>query len=157
MQKIIPCLWFEGNADEAVRFYTSVFPESKVLETSYYSEAGPMPAGTLLTVTLSFFGQQFMLLNAGPYTKFTPAISFIINCENQAEIDEYWAKLSAGGKEDQCGWLSDQFGVSWQIVPTALDKMMMDPDPEKAKRVAEAMLKMVKLDIAELEKAYHQA
>lgn len=156
MQKITPCLWFEGNADEAVRFYTSVFPETKVLETSFYSEAGPLPAGTLLTVTLSLFGQQFMLLNGGPYTKFTPAISFIINCENQAEIDEYWAKLSAGGREDQCGWLSDKFGVSWQIVPTILDKMMVDPDPEKVKRVSEAMLKMVKLDIAKLEKAYKQ-
>lgn len=157
MQKIIPCLWFEGNADEAVKFYVSVFPYTKVLETAYYGEAGPMPAGTLLTVTMSFFGQQFMILNGGPYTKFTPAISFIINCDSQAEVDGYWDKLSAGGGEDQCGWLSDKFGVSWQIVPTILDTMMMDPDPVKVKRVTEAMLKMVKLDIAELEKAYHQA
>jgi len=157
MQKITPCLWFEANADEAVKFYTTVFPDAKVMDTVYYGEAGPMPAGTLLTVTFSIFGQEFMILNGGPYTKFTPAISFIISCENQAEVDEYWDKLSEGGVEDQCGWLSDKFGISWQIVPTILDKMMMDPDPVKVKRVTEAMLKMVKLDISELEKAYRQA
>ncbi len=156
MQKITPCLWFEQNADEAVEFYTSVFPDAKIEGVAYYGDAGPLPKGLLLTATLSLLGQQFMILNGGPYAKFTPAVSFIIHCETQAEVDAYWDKLRDGGVEEQCGWLKDKFGVSWQIVPTILEKLMTDPDPARALRVTEAMLKMVKLDIAELERAYSQ-
>ncbi len=154
MQKIIPCLWFEHNAEEAVNFYLSVFKDAKILEISRYGESGFMPAGTIMTITFLLKGQEFMALNGGPYFQFTPAISFLINCENQAEIDDYWERLSAGGTIEQCGWLKDKFGVSWQIVPIILGKMLQDKDSAKSNRVMQAALQMVKIDINALEKAY---
>lgn len=154
MQKIMPCLWFDHQAEEAANFYGSVFEDSKVLEVARYGEGGPMPAGTVLTVTFTLQGQEFMALNGGPHFQFSPAISLYVNCESQEEVDRLWGKLLDGGVEEQCGWLKDRYGVSWQIVPTVLGKMMNDPDPEKVKRVTAAMLKMVKLDIAGLKRAY---
>ena len=157
MPKMFPCLWFDHQAEEAMIFYTSIFKNSKIGEISRYGDAGPMPKGTVLTATFQLDGQDFMALNGGPAFHFTPAVSFFVNCETQAEVDELWQKLSAGGEEGQCGWLTDKYGVSWQIVPTVLGQLMQDPDPEKARRVTEAMLKMRKLDIAKLKQAYHQA
>jgi len=157
MPKMFPCLWFDHQAEEAMIFYTSIFKNSKIGEISRYGDAGPMPKGTVLTATFQLDGQDFMALNGGPAFHFTPAISLFVNCETQAEVDELWQKLSAGGEESQCGWLTDKYGVSWQIVPTVLGQLMQDPDPEKARRVTEAMLKMRKLDIAKLKQAYHQA
>jgi len=157
MPKMFPCLWFDHQAEEAMIFYTSTFKNSKIGEISRYGDAGPMPKGTVLTATFQLDGQDFMALNGGPAFHFTPAVSFFVNCETQAEVDELWQKLSAGGEESQCGWLKDKYGVSWQIVPTVLGQLMQDPDPEKARRVTEAMLKMRKLDIAKLKQAYHQA
>jgi len=154
MQKIMPCLWFDHQAEEAANFYASIFEDSKILDIARYGEGGPMPAGTVLTVTLTLQGQEFMVLNGGPYFQFSPAISFYVNCESQEEVDRLWEGLLDGGEEEQCGWLKDRYGVSWQIVPTVLGEMMNDPDPEKVKRVTSAMLKMVKLDIAGLERAY---
>jgi len=155
MQKITPFLWFDGNAEEAVAFYTSIFKNSKTGTVSYYSEAGPRPAGSVLTVEFTLDGENFVALNGGPHYKFTPAISFYVACETQAEIDELWGKLLAGGGQpSQCGWLTDRYGVSWQIVPTILTEYMKDRDPAKSRRVAEALFKMVKLDIAALKKAY---
>ena len=154
MQKIMPCLWFDHQAEEAANFYGSIFEDSKILEVARYGEGGPMPAGTVLTVTFTLQGQEFMALNGGPHFQFSPAISFYVNCESQEEVDRLWEKLLDGGEEEQCGWLKDRYGVSWQIVPTVLGEMMNDPDPEKVKRVTSAMLKMVKLDIAGLERAY---
>jgi len=157
MPKMFPCLWFDHQAEEAMIFYTSTFKNSKIGEISRYGDAGPMPKGTVLTATFQLDGQDFMALNGGPAFHFTPAVSFFVNCETQAEVDELWQKLSAGGEEGQCGWLTDKYGVSWQIVPTVLGQLMQDPDPEKARRVTEAMLKMRKLDIAKLKQAYNQA
>jgi len=157
MPKMFPCLWFDHQAEEAMIFYTSTFKYSKIGEISRYGDAGPMPKGTVLTATFQLDGQDFMALNGGPAFHFTPAVSFFVNCETQAEVDELWQKLSAGGEEGQCGWLTDKYGVSWQIVPTVLGQLMQDPDPEKARRVTEAMLKMRKLDIAKLKQAYNQA
>ena len=157
MPKMFPCLWFDHQAEEAMIFYTSIFKNSKIGEISRYGDAGPMPKGTVLTATFQLDGQDFMALNGGPAFHFTPAISLFVNCETQAEVDELWQKLSAGGEESQCGWLTDKYGVSWQIVPTVLGQLMQDPDPEKARRVTEAMLKMRKLDIAKLKQAYNQA
>ena len=154
MEKITPCLWFEKNADEAVNFYTSVFRNAKILEKAYYSDAGPLPKGSLLTATFVLDGQEFMILNGGPYTTFTPAISFVKYCENQEEVDWYWDRLSEGGDTEQCGWLKDKYGVSWQIVPTILGELLKDKDAAKAARVMQAMLQMVKIDIEELERAY---
>ncbi len=155
MQKITPCLWFNNNAEEAVRFYTSVFRNSKILKTSYYGEGAPLPKGTVLTITFELNGQEFMALNGGPHFKFTEAISLIVNCETQNELDEVWEKLSSnGGSEVQCGWLKDKYGLSWQIVPTVLGKMMQDKDAEKTNRVMQAVLQMKKLDIKLLKKAY---
>ena len=154
MQKIAPCLWFDGKAEEAMNFYTSIFKNSKVSNVACYGDAGPGPKGSVMTATFEIEGREFMALNGGPMFKFTPAISFIVNCKTQDEIDDYWNKLLEGGAPQQCGWLTDKFGVSWQIVPTALGEMMLDKDPAKAKRVMEAMLKMVKLDIKALKQAY---
>jgi predicted 3-demethylubiquinone-9 3-methyltransferase (glyoxalase superfamily) len=155
MQKIVPFLWFNDNAEEAINFYTSIFKNSKITKVTRCGDAGPGPKGTVMTATFQLEGQDFYALNGGPHFKFTEAISLFVNCETQAEVDDLWTKLLAGGgKESQCGWLKDRFGLSWQIVPTALGRMLNDPDPEKAKRVMQAMLQMVKIDIAKLQAAY---
>lgn len=158
MQKITPCLWFDDNAEEAVKFYTSLFKNSKILQITHYGEAGSNAAGrpkrSVMTITFQLDGQEFMALNGGPHFKFTPAISLMVNCETQAEIDEYWDKLSAGGATQPCGWLTDKFGVSWQIVPTALAEMMQDDQAEKSERVMKAILEMEKLDLPTLGKVY---
>ena len=154
MQRISPCLWFDGNAEEAARFYTSVFPDSRITTTMHYTDAGPGKKGDVLFVTFELEGQEFAALNGGPQYSFTPAISLFVHCASQQEVDGYWAKLLDGGAPMQCGWLQDKFGVSWQIVPDALPQMLRDPDAAKASRVMQAMMKMVKLDIALLEQAY---
>ena len=154
-QKITPFFWFDHQAEEAANFYASIFPDSKVIKVVRYGEAGPGPAGSAMTVEFELQGQKFVGLNGGPHFKFTEAISFVVNCETQEEVDRYWEKLSAGGSEVQCGWLKDQFGLSWQIVPTALPKLLSDPDPVKAGRVMKAMMTMKKIDIRGLEQAYH--
>ena len=155
MQKISPFLWFDTQAEEAANFYTSLFKDSKILNVSRYGEAGPGPKGSAMTVAFQLAGLQFVALNGGPHFKFTEAISLVVNCDSQQEVDELWSKLTAnGGSESQCGWLKDKYGLSWQIVPTAMGKLMSDPDPAKSKRTMEAMLKMKKLDIAELERAH---
>ena len=154
MQKITPFLWFNGKAEEAMNFYVSVFEGAKAGTITRYGDAGPGPKGTVMTATFQLFGQEFIALNGGPEFTFTPAISFVVNCETQAEVDEYWDKLSAGGQIQQCGWLTDRYGLSWQIVPTVLGQLMADPDPVKAERVMKAMLHMVKLDVARLKQAY---
>jgi predicted 3-demethylubiquinone-9 3-methyltransferase (glyoxalase superfamily) len=153
MQKITPFLWFDNNAEEAMKFYTSIFKNSKIVNISRYGEAGPGPKGTVMVGTFQIEGQNFMALNGGPQFKFTEAISFTVNCETQKEVDEFWEKLSAGGQKSRCGWLKDKFGLSWQIVPTILGKLMQDKDPKKSKKVMEAMLKMDKLDIKTLKQA----
>lgn len=154
MQKITPCLWFDNQAEEAAKLYTSIFRNSKIGKIARYGDAGPGPKGSAMTVSFEIDGQEFLGLNGGPMFKFTPATSFVVNCTSQKEVDEYWAKLlEGGGVENQCGWLQDRFGLSWQIVPTRLSELLSDPDPAKSQRVMAAMLKMVKLDIAELEKA----
>lgn len=159
MEKIHPCLWFDGNAEEAANFYASIFKNSKIGVVSRYGEdaakASGRPAGSAMVVMFQLDGQDFMGLNGGPQFKFSEAISFVVNCETQEEVDHYWDKLSAGGRPDRCGWLKDKFGVSWQIVPTALAKLMSDPDPQKRNRVMQALLKMDKLDIAALQRAYN--
>jgi predicted 3-demethylubiquinone-9 3-methyltransferase (glyoxalase superfamily) len=154
MQKITPFLWFDSNAEEAANFYTSIFKNSKILNVARYGEAGPGPKGSAMTVTFELEGQQFTALNGGPHYTFSPAISFFVNCETQAEVDDLWERLSAGGKEVQCGWLQDKFGVSWQIIPKALMELMSDKDPAKSQRVFKAMLQMTKIDIAGLKRAY---
>lgn len=154
MQKIAPCLWFDGKAEEAMKFYTSIFKNSKVGKISYYGDAGPGEKGSVMAVSFELDGQEFMGLNGGPNFSFTPAISFFVNCETQEEVDHYWDKLLQGGQPQQCGWLTDKFGVCWQIVPNALGEMMSDKDPEKSRRVMQAMLKMIKLDVATLKRAY---
>jgi predicted 3-demethylubiquinone-9 3-methyltransferase (glyoxalase superfamily) len=154
MQKISPFLWFDSQAEEAAKFYTSIFRNSKLGKMTRYGEGGPGPAGSVLTASFELEGMEFTALNGGPMYKFTEAVSFVVNCETQEEVDHYWEKLTAdGGKEVQCGWLKDKFGLSWQIVPTALPRLLSDPDPAKANRVVQAMLQMVKLDIAKLEQA----
>ena len=156
MQKINPFLWFDNQAEEAAKFYTSVFKNSKMASITRYGDAGPGPKGSVMTASFEIEGQQFVALNGGPHFKFTEAISFVVNCETQQEVDEYWEKLSAGGEESMCGWLKDKYGLSWQVVPTILGKLMQDEDPEKAKRVMQAMLQMRKLDIETLQRAYEQ-
>ena len=156
MNKITPFLWFDDKAEEAMNFYISIFKNSKVLNISRYGKEAPYPEGTAFLVTFQLDGQEVMALNAGPEFKFTEALSMYVNCENQAEVDELWEKLSEGGEKSQCGWLKDKFGLSRQIVPTALGVLMNDKDPEKAKRVMAAMLKMNKIDIKGLQRAYEQ-
>jgi predicted 3-demethylubiquinone-9 3-methyltransferase (glyoxalase superfamily) len=148
MQKITTCLWFDTQGEEAAEFYTSVFPNSRILEVSRYGEAGPRPAGMALTVEFELDGQHFTALNGGPEFTFDEAISFQIACEGQDEVDYYWDTLTAGGEESQCGWLKDKFGLSWQVVPTALPELLSDPDPARAQRAMQAMLRMQKIDIA---------
>jgi predicted 3-demethylubiquinone-9 3-methyltransferase (glyoxalase superfamily) len=157
MQKIIPCLWFNNQAEEAARFYTSIFENSKMDQTSYYGDAGPGMKGSVLTVTFMVKGQEIMALNGGPEYKFTPAISLFVNCEDQQEVDYFWERLSEGGEKGRCGWLTDKFGVSWQIVPNILGVLMSDKDEKKAARVMQAMLQMDKLEIDKLQKAYQEA
>ncbi|MBQ0986266.1 VOC family protein [Streptomyces sp. F63] len=152
------CLWFDGRAEEAARFYTSVFEDGRIGKVSRYTEAGPGPAGSVVTVDFEINGQKFVALNGGPEFSFTEAVSFQIHCESQDEVDHYWARLTEdGGEEGPCGWLKDRFGLSWQVVPTVLLDMVSDPDPEKAKRATEAMLGMKKLDVAGLRRAYEGA
>ena len=153
-QKITPFLWFDKQAEEAAHFYVSIFKNSKILHVSRYGDAGPGPKGSVMVVNFQIAGQEFTALNGGPLFKFSEAFSFVVNCENQQEVDEYWSKLtSGGGQESQCGWLKDKFGFSWQIVPTALAKLMSDKDPANASRVMQALLQMKKIDIATLEAA----
>ncbi len=154
MQKITPFLWFDDQAEEAMNFYTSIFPNSKITGVTRYGDAGPGKPGTVMTGSFVLDGQEFTALNGGPEYRFTPAISLYVNCEAQEEVDELWEKLSAGGEKGPCGWLTDRFGVSWQIVPTALPRLLSDPDPERSQRVMKAMLQMSKIDIAGLERAY---
>ena len=160
MQKITPHLWFEDNAEEAVKFYTSLFKNSRVLDITHYGESAAEVSGrpkeTVMTVTFELEGQQFMALNGGPIFKFSPAISFLVSCETQQEVDNLWEKLSEGREQEQCGWLKDKFGVSWQIVPNILGKMIHDKDANKSERVIKAMLQMKKLDIQGLRKAYEE-
>ena len=153
MQKITPFLWFDTQAEEAAKFYVSIFKDSKIVNIARYGDAGPGRKGSVMTVEFRLEGLEFVALNGGPHFKFTEAISFVVNCKTQAEVDKFWTKLSAGGKEVQCGWLKDKFGLSWQIVPTILGELMSDKDPAKSERVMEAMLKMVKLDINKLKAA----
>jgi len=157
MKGLTPCLWFDTEGEEAATLYTSVFPNSKILEVARYGEAGPREAGTVMTVSFELNGQRFLALNGGPDFQFNEAISFQIDCESQEEVDLYWNKLSEGGEEGPCGWLKDRFGVSWQVVPTRLPELLGDPDREKAQRVMAAMLKMKKIQIDELEAAAAQA
>ena len=156
MQKITPFLWFNDNAEEALNYYISIFKDSKIINASYYGDAGPGPKGTLMTATFQLEGQQFMALNGGPLFKFTEAISLFVNCKTQGEVDDLWERLSAGGEKSRCGWLKDKFGLWWQIIPSALGELMGDKDPVKARRVMEAMLKMDKIDIKKLKDAYDQ-
>jgi len=155
-QKINPCLWFNVNAEEAVNFYISVFKNSKIDILTRYGENAPLPEGTVLTIAFQLDGQHFLALNGGPEFTFSEAISFIINCDNQEELDYFWSKLSEGGREVQCGWLKDQFGLSWQIVPTRLAELMKSGDTEKSGRVMQALMQMVKIDIAGLQAAFDQ-
>ena len=152
--KITPCLWFDGNAEEAVRFYTSVFKNARIVKTSYWGDTGPGPKGSVLTIIFELDGQEFMALNGGPQFKFNEAISLMVNCDTQAEVDELWARLGTGGKEVECGWIKDRYGLAWQIVPRVLGRMIADKDAKKADRVLKAMMGMVKLDIDQLKRAY---
>jgi predicted 3-demethylubiquinone-9 3-methyltransferase (glyoxalase superfamily) len=154
VRKIVPFLWFDGRAEEAANFYVSIFKNSKLGKVRRYGEAGPGPKGSAMSAEFQLDGQDFIALNGGPQYKFSPAISFFVNCQTQKEVDELWEKLSAGGRKDRCGWLQDKFGVSWQIIPTALGKLMGDPDPQKAGRVMKAMLQMDKIDINTLKRAH---
>lgn len=153
IQKITPFLWFDGQAEEAARFYTSVFPNSRITKVARFNEAGPGPAGAVMTVAFELEGQSFIALNGGPLYKFNEAVSFVVNCQTQEEVDTYWEKLSAGGVEVQCGWLKDKFGLAWQITPTVLPELLSDPDPAKAARAMKAMFGMKKLDIRALREA----
>ena len=154
MQKITPFLWFDNNAEEAMTFYTSIFKNSRIGKVTRYGDAGPGPKGTVMSGTFQLDGQDFMALNGGPMYTFTPAISFMVDCKTQEEVDHFWDKLSEGGTKDRCGWLKDKFGVSWQVVPTILGILLNDPDPIKAERVMKAMLQMDKLIIKGLKAAY---
>lgn len=160
MQKITPCLWFDSQAEEAMKFYTSIFKNSKIGKVARYGESAAKvsgrPKGTVMTVTFELDGQEFMALNGGPIFKFTEAISLAVNCKTQEEIDQLWEKLSTAGEKGVCGWLKDKYGLSWQIVPTVLGEMMQDKDAEKTERVMEALLEMQKLDIKTLQQAYAQ-
>jgi predicted 3-demethylubiquinone-9 3-methyltransferase (glyoxalase superfamily) len=153
MQKITPFLWFDGKAEEAMNFYISVFKNSKVVSVHRHGEGGPGPKGTVMSATFQLDGQDFFALNGGPQFTFSPAISFFVNCETQAEVDDLWEKLSEGGEKQRCGWLKDRYGLSWQIIPSVLGKLLHDKDAEKAKRVMNAMLQMDKIDITRLQQA----
>jgi len=158
MQKITPFLWFDHQAEEAAKFYVSMFKNSKILNIARYGEGTPMPKGTVMTVDFVLEGERFTALNGGPMFKFTEAISFLVNCESQDEVDMLWKKLTSnGGAEGQCGWLKDKYGLSWQIIPAALGQMLSDPDTEKAQRVMSAMLKMKKINVETLRQAYNQS
>jgi len=152
--KITPCLWFNNNAEEAVKYYLTIFKNSKEIVTTCYGKNAPMPEGSVLTIKFQLEGQDFLALNGGPTFTFSEAISFIVNCETQKEIDEFWNKLSAGGTTQQCGWLKDKFGVSWQIVPVILNEMIQDSNTERSNRVMQALMQMVKIDIEKLKTAY---
>ena len=156
MQKITPFLWFDGKAEEAANFYTSIFENSKIVNVMRYGEAGPGPKGTVMAATFELAGREFTALNGGPMFTFSPAISLFVHCETQEEVDELWEKLSEGGEKQRCGWLKDKYGVSWQIVPTALGQLLQDKDAGKSTRVMNAMMQMNKLDIAGLRRAYEQ-
>jgi predicted 3-demethylubiquinone-9 3-methyltransferase (glyoxalase superfamily) len=153
-QKITTFLWFDNQAEEAINFYVSIFKNSRVGDVVRYGETGPGPKGQVMTAEFQLAGQQFIALNGGPHFKFTEAISLVVNCDTQEEVDELWERLSEGGQKVQCGWLKDRFGLSWQIVPTVLKDLLKDKDPEKTNRVMQALMKMTKLDIAELKAAY---
>jgi len=153
MQKITPFLWFDTQAEEAAKFYVSIFPKSKILKMTRYGDAGPGPKGSVMTVEFELAGQRMIALNGGPHFKFTEAISLSVDCEDQKEVDRYWTKLSQGGEQSMCGWLKDRYGLSWQVNPSILGKLLSDKDAKKAKRVMEAMLKMKKIDIAALKAA----
>ncbi|MBA2478968.1 MAG: VOC family protein [Sporichthyaceae bacterium] len=157
MPKTTPCLWFDTQGEDAAKFYTSVFPNSRVTDVTRYGEAGPRPAGMALTVEFELDGQAYTALNGGPEFTFSEAISFQIDCKDQDEVDHYWTKLSEGGEEGPCGWLKDKFGLSWQVVPRALPELLGDPDQEKAQRVMAAMMGMKKIDVAGLQRAYDGA
>jgi predicted 3-demethylubiquinone-9 3-methyltransferase (glyoxalase superfamily) len=154
MPKINPFLWFDTQAEDAANLYVSTFNNSKIVNINRYGEAGPGPKGSVMSVVFELDGREFIALNGGPLFKFTVAISLFVNCQTQQEVDTYWARLSEGGQESRCGWLKDKYGLSWQIIPTVLGEMLSDRDPQRAKRVVEAMLKMKKIDIAELKRAY---
>jgi predicted 3-demethylubiquinone-9 3-methyltransferase (glyoxalase superfamily) len=154
IQKITPFLWFDHQAEEAAAFYVSIFPNSRIVKVARYGEGSPGPPGSVMTVEFQLEGQSFVALNGGPHFKFTEAISFVVNCQTQDEVDTYWEKLSAGGSDFQCGWLKDKFGLSWQVVPTALSKLLSDPDPEKSQRVMKALMTMKKLDVRALKQAF---
>jgi predicted 3-demethylubiquinone-9 3-methyltransferase (glyoxalase superfamily) len=154
-QKITTYLWFDGNAEQAVEHYTSLFPDSRVTKVARWGKGGPAPEGSVLNIAFELAGQSFIALNGGPHHKFTPAISLFVSCDSQEEVDQLWDRmLAAGGKAVQCGWLEDKFGLSWQIIPTVLMDLMGDPDPVKSGRVAQAMMKMQKIDTAALKRAY---
>ena len=153
MQNITPCLWFDTDGEDAANFYTSIFPNSEIRHIERYGSAGPRPEGTVMTVNFELDGQEFLALNGGPQFEFSEAISFQVSCKDQDEVDKYWNELSEGGEEGPCGWLKDKFGLSWQIVPTALPELLSNPDKEKAQRVMAAMLEMKKIEIDELERA----
>jgi predicted 3-demethylubiquinone-9 3-methyltransferase (glyoxalase superfamily) len=156
MQRITPFLWFDDKAEEAVNFYISIFKNSKIGTITRYGEGGPGPKGAVMSATFQLEGQKFIALNGGPQFTFSPAISFFVNCETQEEVDELWEKLSEGGEKQRCGWLKDKYGVSWQIIPSALGELLQAKDPEKSKKVMKAMLQMNKLDIESLKQAYEQ-
>ena len=154
MQRITPFLWFNDKAEEAMNFYLSIFQNSGAMSVTRYGDAGPGPKGSVMLAKFRLDGQEFIALNGGPQFTFTPAISLVVNCETQAEVDHYWEKLSAGGRKDRCGWLTDKYGVSWQVVPTALGRLLSDPDAAKAGRTMKAMMQMDKIDIGRLEQAH---
>jgi len=156
MRKITPFLWFDGQAEDAANFYTSIFKNSKIGAVRRYGEAGPEPKGSVMSVEFQLEGEEFVALNGGPQFKFTPAVSLFVNCETQQEVDDLWARLSEGGATNRCGWLTDKFGLSWQIVPTVLGRLLADKDPQKSARVMNAMLQMTKLEIGGLEQAAEQ-
>lgn len=153
-QNITPFIWFDNQAEEAMNFYVSIFKDSKVLDVSRYGEAGPGEPGSVMVANFQIEGQEFSAINGGPHFKLTPAISFMVSCETQEEVDKLWDALLEGGEAMQCGWVTDRFGVTWQIIPRILSQLLQDPDPEKSGRVMKAMMEMVKLDIAGLQKAY---
>ena len=157
MRKVTPCLWFDTEGEDAAKFYTSVFPNSKILEVARYGSAGPRPEGTVMTVNFELDGHEFVALNGGPDFTFSEAVSFQVNCESQEEVDTYWSKLSEGGEEGPCGWLKDKFGLSWQIVPARLPELLSHPDRERSQRVMAAMLNMKKIEIDALERAAAEA